>query len=63
MVERPPADAHKKNKEKTNMNLPSAIPEGSMYGKIVLLVTLGMPAAHLLVDKLSFTLLRPRSLL
>lgn len=34
-----------------------------MYGKVVLLVTLGMPAAHLLVDKLSFTLWKPRSLL
>lgn len=33
------------------MNLPSVTQEGSMYGKIVVSVAPGMPAAHLLVDK------------
>lgn len=49
-----------KEQRKPNMNLHSVILiHGSMYGKEVLLVTLGLPGAHLLVDKLSFTPLRP----
>lgn len=53
-----------KEQRKTSMNLPSVIPvNGSMYGEVVLLVTLGLPEAHLLVDRLSFTPLRPGSLL
>lgn len=39
------------------------LPNGHMYGKIVPLVVLGLPGGHLLVDKLSFTLLRPRRFL
>lgn len=56
-VEPPPADEHR------TANMARILPEGHMYGKAVVLVPPGLPAGHLLVDQLSFTLLRPRSLL
>lgn len=61
MVEGPPADVHMKNKEKwIQYESPLSNSRGVHIQKVV---TLGMPAAHLLLNKLTFTLLRPRSLL